>query len=411
MSRTLLHTGLLFSLAVIFYGCGSAVQGKVEERFTKEPLQKVKVVAFMKTNIAEDKKYERKEATTDTKGEFKISGLSPKYSYTIRAEADGYFSMGGSSAYVSPPDKGKTRILDKPLQLIKHQEIKGRVIDNISGEPLSGVTIEASCKKKINSAYDEYKQRIATTNTDGEFTLLPLLPSVKYDLDIYKQGYSSQSTQFSTQGDIARFADISLMQLPEDIGAYTMENGGYLPLKMSDAKYKILKAGDSQICSYIYFNSDEVNKSPVIEMSPTKKLAILIPDESVQNFYIYPLFLFKRVTTSYYGNPFSGYYEFKKYHNEKNVYLAAQKVSDDASRTANGAYYKMGNTFKEVLETNKSKNRLEQYCSHAAVGVLAHTMYTASGGSKKLMIIDIDKLKKGIYFFMVGENGYLYNLQ
>ena len=32
-------------------------------------------------------------------------------------------------------------------------------------------------------------------------------------------------------------------------------------------------------------------------------------------------------------------------------------------------------------------------------------------GSKKLMIIDIDKLKKGIYFFMVGDNGYLYNLQ
>ena len=411
MSRILLHTGLLFSLAVIFYGCGSAVQGKVEERFTKEPLQKVKVVAFMKTNIAEDKKYERKEATTDSSGEFKISGLSPKYSYTIRAEADGYFSMGGSSAYVSPPDKGKTRILDKPLQLIKHQEIKGRVIDNISGKPLSEVTIEASCKKKINSAYDEYKQRRATTNTDGEFTLLPLLPSVKYDLDIYKQGYSSQSTQFSTQGDIARFADISLMQLPEDIGAYTMEIGGYLPLKMSDAKYKILKAGDSQICSYIYFNSDEVNKSHVIEMSPAKKLAILIPNESVQNFYIYPLFLFKRVTTSYYGNPFSGYYKFKKYHNEKNVYLAAQKVSDDASRTANGAYYKMGNTFKEVLETNKSKNRLEQYCSHAVVGVLEHTIYTASGGSKKLMIIDIDKLKKGIYFFMVGDNGYLYNLQ
>jgi len=408
MNRILLQSIVLFFLAIMFCGCGSNVKGKVYEKFTGKPIQSAIVVATMKTNIAEDKRYEFRKATTDSKGEFKISGLSPKYSYTIKVSKSGYFSLGDSNFYFTPPEKGKTRIIEKPLKLIKRREIKGKVFDTISGKPISEVSVSATCTSNVGREYNAYKQRQASTNAKGEFFLPPLIPSAKYNIIIGKKRYSYKSIHFSTPGNITHLSDFSLILIPANHGAYIIENSQYLPLKISKKRYKVLKAGsDNQICSFIYFRKNDLSNVPVLKTSSIKKLAILAPQNSIRDFRIYPLFLFNKLTTLYWSGVF-GEYEAQKFFKDRNIYLAAQKVNNDNSRISAKAYYQLGKKFREVLEKNRSIRKTHSWCSDDFKGILAHTRYNTDRNSIKFILIDLSYLKSGYYLFWVGDRSYLY---
>lgn len=97
-------------------GCSdnSKLQGKVVDVISNAPLEGVNIVAITKTNIIEDKKYERRETTTNKEGQFLLKGLSPRYSYEVTVQKAGYAS---DNIYVNPPDANNTKLLERPLQI------------------------------------------------------------------------------------------------------------------------------------------------------------------------------------------------------------------------------------------------------------------------------------------------------
>jgi hypothetical protein len=116
--RMLLFVAGLFFF-VIVSGCdflmsGSKIKGQVLDVVTGNPVPNVKIVASMSTDIQEDKKYESRQAISDGSGFFVVKGLSQKYEYTITATKQGFLS---DKSRVRPPEKGQTKILQKPLEV------------------------------------------------------------------------------------------------------------------------------------------------------------------------------------------------------------------------------------------------------------------------------------------------------
>ncbi len=115
---------ILMVFLFLTFGCtgGSKIKGKVENVITEQPISDVAVVATMKTDIEEDKKYETRKTKTDKTGTFLLKGLSPKYDYTITATKPGY---SVNETRLSPPPEGKTKILDRPFGLVKEPPREG----------------------------------------------------------------------------------------------------------------------------------------------------------------------------------------------------------------------------------------------------------------------------------------------
>jgi len=175
----------IFLLMVL--GCGSKISGKVEDKQTGKPIQSVKIIASMKTNIAEDKKYERQEAISRADGTFLIKGLSPKYSYTIRAEKNDYFSIREAHIRATPPEKGKTKILDRPLKLVKIAPMMGKVINSLTSKPITNAEINANIKYASTES-QRYSRQATVSNENGEFDLI-LFPGAEYNFTLKKSGY------------------------------------------------------------------------------------------------------------------------------------------------------------------------------------------------------------------------------
>ena len=118
---TLKNKFFFIIIIICFSGCdfalsGSKIKGKVVDSITNLPLSDITVIATTKINIEEDKKYERKTASTKRNGEFIIKGLSSKYRYRIKTLKEGY-SIAEATA--RPPENGQTRIIDKTFRITK----------------------------------------------------------------------------------------------------------------------------------------------------------------------------------------------------------------------------------------------------------------------------------------------------
>ena len=257
---------ILLPLLSILAGCSSNVTGKVEEQFTNEPLSDVSIVASMKTNIPEDKKYERCSTATDKNGEFKLTGLSPEYAYTITARKSGYFSFKNSKKNIHPAKKGKTKIIETPISLLKIRGIKGKVIDIISKTPIDNVKIEMSPEQRISQTdYPDYINIKTATDNTGSFSIPGLLPGYSYNIKLLKEGFTTKNYQFRTDGDVDKFNDDYLMlKIPETDGFYFSSQGKYsdrvnqltdLDWKMEIAWYKNSPTGKAgNQCFYIEKN-------------------------------------------------------------------------------------------------------------------------------------------------------------
>lgn len=112
----------LFSIGCDFLSSGSKVKGIVTDLLTGSPISDVNILAITKTDIEEDKKFEKRTASTNASGEFTIKGLSPKYDYTITATKPGFSIV---ETILTPPEKGKTKLLDNPLQIIQDPRENG----------------------------------------------------------------------------------------------------------------------------------------------------------------------------------------------------------------------------------------------------------------------------------------------
>lgn len=106
--------------SIFFYGCGffesgSSIKGKVVDIISGKPIEGITIMASTKTDIEEDKKYEQITTQTDNNGEFHLKGLSSSYKYTIYTKKEGYSTDAVKD--VAPPEKGKTKILEKPFKI------------------------------------------------------------------------------------------------------------------------------------------------------------------------------------------------------------------------------------------------------------------------------------------------------
>ncbi len=100
-----------------FLACGQkgfSVTGRVENAVTGKPASNLTVTALARTEIPEDKMYEKITGTTDSDGRFSLSGLSPKYSYEIRAGDDNTVS---AEARVEPLERGMTRYIESAIRI------------------------------------------------------------------------------------------------------------------------------------------------------------------------------------------------------------------------------------------------------------------------------------------------------
>jgi hypothetical protein len=108
LMKSLSFPSVLF--LIFFASCnGSKVKGKAVNAIDNSPLPNVIVTAVMNTNIEEDKSHARLTATTNSSGDYVISGLLSKYDYMIFVSSKGYTSNQLSA---TPPENNKTLLLN-----------------------------------------------------------------------------------------------------------------------------------------------------------------------------------------------------------------------------------------------------------------------------------------------------------
>lgn len=101
---------------------GSKLKGQVIDAITGLPVSDATVVATMEANIGDGNKSERKKTTSDTNGQFVIKGLSPKHTYTLTVNKEGFSS---DSIRENPPANDQTKLIGKKLAIIPKPPIPG----------------------------------------------------------------------------------------------------------------------------------------------------------------------------------------------------------------------------------------------------------------------------------------------
>jgi len=118
----LMLTLVSFSIAEFQAWAGSTIQGRLIDPLSTAPLAGVKVVALTKTDVPEEQKRARLEATTYQNGEFVFRDAIPSRSYRVVVSREGYV---GGQVDVSAPEDNKTRVLTSPLYLVKDPKTPG----------------------------------------------------------------------------------------------------------------------------------------------------------------------------------------------------------------------------------------------------------------------------------------------
>jgi len=105
---------LLGTAGCDLFSGGSKIKGQIVDVVTGQPVSDATITAITKTNIEEDKKFERRQSSSDKNGQFTISGLSHKYTYTITASKNGFST---AKTRQTPPEKGQTKLIEEPLSI------------------------------------------------------------------------------------------------------------------------------------------------------------------------------------------------------------------------------------------------------------------------------------------------------
>ena len=124
--------GLLIITILFMFGCsdGSKIKGKVEDKITGEPLSGVTISAFTKTDVEQDKGGAEINAQSQPNGEFIIKGLSPKDTYTIVANRDGYSE---DKTTVQTSEEGLATTIESPFRLYELPPSEGVFVKNGEG--------------------------------------------------------------------------------------------------------------------------------------------------------------------------------------------------------------------------------------------------------------------------------------
>ena len=107
-----LVVGMLLALAAC--GENSKIEGRVVHGLSGKPLKGIRVAATASVNVKEDEKFASLETETDGSGEFRLTGLSPRYQYKLQFLRPG---LAPYEVWATPPDKRKTLEIKPDVRL------------------------------------------------------------------------------------------------------------------------------------------------------------------------------------------------------------------------------------------------------------------------------------------------------
>jgi len=119
VSRVTIFLFLIITIFIFHVDCTAArentkIKGTFVDAITGKPMSNISVTATMRTNILEDKIYEKNTTKTNVKGEFLLQGLSHRYDYTILTNTTGYIA---EEYGVSNLPRDKTFVIERPLKM------------------------------------------------------------------------------------------------------------------------------------------------------------------------------------------------------------------------------------------------------------------------------------------------------
>lgn len=111
---------LALALVLALAACGgenSKIEGRVLDAITGKPMAGVKVRAGAAVHVKEDEGYANRVAETDSDGRFRVTGLSPRYAYTLLFDGSGYLP---GTVDAIPPKENKTLVLSGDVRLFRY---------------------------------------------------------------------------------------------------------------------------------------------------------------------------------------------------------------------------------------------------------------------------------------------------
>jgi len=369
-------------LTSIIIGCGSKISGEVNEKYSNQPIYDVTISATTSTDIAEDKKYERRNSKSNKLGKFIISGLSPKYNYRITAKKDGYFSMDGSTTYVSPPDEGKTKILRSPLTLIKKRKVKGTIVDRFKSNPIPNALIYANVAIKWQRKKIEQNIAFLNSSSDeqGSFEIGPFYPNFDYLMKINKDGYAcSEVLKYRNNSNQTNMDDLYLLELPRELGVYLVKvnkNFTYERIELTSINFKPIDIkwgwglSGGSISKKYYVTKEDFQEKHIINSDMNDYLLIYFNKNTIKkDLYIVPLKYYEELPVKV------GYGEnVLEYFNQKNIYLYATK--------------------------NNSKVHI---WNEINIKSFSHEIFISKSNEFCVYLVPLNNIEKGIYLFTINH--------
>lgn len=425
--KNILHLFLAMLFFSFLIGCssGSSAKGSVEDKVTGQPINGASIDAETKTNIEEDKKFERIGALSDDSGNFKLKGLSPRYSYKIKVYKEGYSTL---SAFLSPPEKGQTKLL-KPFYLIEIKPINGYVVDKFTKEPIVDVKVHAKSKRTIKEGH-EYEKRNAVTNEEGEFALDGLYPNSKYTLKFQKKGYTSATIDFISRGDVENIKrKINLIKIQSVNAPYIISNGkfageigkfnGKWIKQITGIKERMTKKHYSVWPNKNIFYFKSGFKYPAFKKANSMSLAFAGPQNKLKKIKITPIEYFKEMEVTICYDSFSGKptknpslhqssYCKSWIHKDKNIYVYG--VLKEGNRIASQVSYGPTNgKFKAIPYSDPHYGYRGREPLRGKIHVSTYPV--SDSPNMGFCIIDIKPLKSGFYALSgYDENVYMFKL-
>lgn len=110
---------LLITTILLLGGCGSgsSAEGIVTDYFEDTPISDAQISAMTNTNIAEEKSKAHVTSKTGSGGKFLLDNMLPERHYELNITAPGYFP---SKAQINSPPEKQTRLIEKPIKLIRN---------------------------------------------------------------------------------------------------------------------------------------------------------------------------------------------------------------------------------------------------------------------------------------------------
>lgn len=131
------RTALALALVLVLAACGgenSKIEGRVLDAMTGKPLAGVKVRAGTVVHVKEDEGYANRVAETGSDGRFQVTGLSPRYDYTLLFDGRGYLAH---TVDAIPPKENKTLVLSGDVRLFSYPPSALAVFHDGAWEPVS----------------------------------------------------------------------------------------------------------------------------------------------------------------------------------------------------------------------------------------------------------------------------------